>query len=345
VGRTATGLPLDKAEFATLPPFFRWSDGDERAFVSSYISEMFPGITTKLYLVAEYAVASVVYHSEFLIKTLPKQHALLATCLFTQQGILQRMKKMVTIEGDGRRCTGIPAHVTILRGMKELEASRKEVETRDTQTDITLMASNSVNSGNMEQSHSVGNIGEGMMMMPTVLQQVEAMMTARFRHMEDMLEVLMRQVNGRADCQSSPRQPAHVEQGGTMQVNGYNWGRRIRLLPEDFLWPKMFVDVAYEWWMQGNAEKGYPPFKNLEPSDFADQNARKRLSDFRYLMGKIDQCAQEKGVYKENATMEETKEIFKQCVECLKLPRKEGRQRRTWQSVATWCREQDGLHR
>ncbi|EKX42548.1 hypothetical protein GUITHDRAFT_73905 [Guillardia theta CCMP2712] len=226
---------------------------------------MFPGITTKLYLVAEYAVASVVYHSEFLMKTLPKEHALLATCLFTQQGILQRMKKMVTIEGDGRRCTGIPAHVTILRGMKGLEASRKE--------------------------------------------------------------------------------PAQVEQSGALQVNGYNWGRRIRLLPEDFLWPKMFVDVAYEWWMQGNAEKGYPPFKNLEPSDFADQNARKRLSDFRYLMGKIDQCAQEKGVYKENATMEETKEIFKQCVECLKLPRKEGRQRRTWQSVATWCREQDGLHR
>ena len=211
VGRTATGLPLDKAEFATLPPYFRWSDGDERAFVSSYISEMFPGITTKLYLVAEYAVASVVYHSEFLMKTLPKEHALLATCLFTQQGILQRMKKMVTVEGDGRRCTGIPANVTILRGMEGLEASRKEVETRDTQTDISLMASNSVNNGNMEQSQCVGNIGEGMMM-PIVLQKVEEM-TTRFRHMEDMLEVLMmRQVNGRADCQSSPRQPAQVEQ-------------------------------------------------------------------------------------------------------------------------------------
>ena len=338
MGRTAAGLPLDKPEFATLPPYFRCSDESQRAFVSSYIMEMFPGITTKLYLVAEYAVASVVYHSEFLKKTLPKQHALLATCLFTEAGILQRKKMMVTIEGDGRRCTGIPAHVTILRGMKGLETSRKEVETRDTQTDITLMASNSVNKGNLEQSHCVGNI-EGKTMMPIVLQKVEEM-TTRFRRIENMLEVLMRQVNGRADRQSCQRQPAQVEHDGTLQVNGYNSGRRIRLLPEDFLWPKMFVDVAYEWWMQGNAERGYPPFKDLEPSDFADQNARKRLSDFRYLMVKIDQCAQEKGVYKENATMEETKEIFKQCVECLKLPRKEGRQRRTWQSVATWCREQ-----
>ena len=58
VGRTVTGLPIDSSEFAILPPHFK------------------EALPMCMYAVAEFALASVLYHADFLRTNLQRNHPL-----------------------------------------------------------------------------------------------------------------------------------------------------------------------------------------------------------------------------------------------------------------------------
>jgi hypothetical protein len=69
-------------------------------------------------LTVEYALASVVYHSELLLETLPSNHPVFNSALFTQPTLLTTLKSKVKCtlsnEKNPIQSTGIPPHTTIL---------------------------------------------------------------------------------------------------------------------------------------------------------------------------------------------------------------------------------------
>jgi hypothetical protein len=70
VGRTVCGLPLDRAEFATLPPMFC---GNYENDLNIALKTCAPALTINMKLIMKFGIASVVYHKTFLVDTLPCQ--------------------------------------------------------------------------------------------------------------------------------------------------------------------------------------------------------------------------------------------------------------------------------
>ena len=65
-------------------------------------------------------------------------------------------------------------------------------------------------------------------------------------------------------------------------------GGKFHFFPENFHLPRGSVLEAWLNWCLGNERLGYPPFETLWPDDFSDSNGRKRLSDYRFVMNKIE---------------------------------------------------------
>ncbi|EEY54162.1 uncharacterized protein PITG_19680 [Phytophthora infestans T30-4] len=79
---------------------------------------MFPGLPNRLEYIAEFCLASLVYHSSFLKATLSPQHHLFETPLFQDEELLLNLTTRIRT-GDGCaaariRPTGVPPHVAIL---------------------------------------------------------------------------------------------------------------------------------------------------------------------------------------------------------------------------------------
>ncbi len=79
LGRFLAGLPLDREEFAFLPPHF--PQGLD--IVTKAVQLTFPGHPQLNPAVAEMLIVSVVYHYNFLCNTLPARHAIFASPLFS----------------------------------------------------------------------------------------------------------------------------------------------------------------------------------------------------------------------------------------------------------------------
>jgi len=121
VGRTASGLPVQNAEFAVLPPEFTCSSAE----IASYVKKYFPSIPHHLKEVGNFTLASVVYQSQFLIDELPPNHPIFSTQLFIDVEELETMRENVrcTVPGinvSDARVTGVPPHVATLCHIKAL---------------------------------------------------------------------------------------------------------------------------------------------------------------------------------------------------------------------------------
>ncbi|ETV76575.1 hypothetical protein H257_09574 [Aphanomyces astaci] len=88
-GRCVAGLSLNSADFAVLPPHF---SGGNDLVVGQAVQIMFPSLCSEIHLVPilQLILASLVYHRNFLIGSLPPHHALLSTSLFTNPDLFAK---------------------------------------------------------------------------------------------------------------------------------------------------------------------------------------------------------------------------------------------------------------
>lgn len=109
VGRTICGLPIDDADFALLPPLFPPGDVD----VVDALKKCFPHMPPQLAGVLEFALASVVYHVDYLRAHLPKTHRIWSSPLFQQADILPPLRSKVRLRrffDEERRLPATGAH-------------------------------------------------------------------------------------------------------------------------------------------------------------------------------------------------------------------------------------------
>lgn len=140
VGRTATDLPINDAQFAILPPHFTQPESSQ---VRSAPILYFPRLPTQLSGVAEHALASVVFHHDFLLRVLPANHPLLGTVLFTTAGLLHELSSRVCCEipstTSRMTATGLPPHIAILQNFATLRDEVQELRQAQTSSCETII--------------------------------------------------------------------------------------------------------------------------------------------------------------------------------------------------------------
>ncbi|KAK1928348.1 hypothetical protein P3T76_016178 [Phytophthora citrophthora] len=124
VGRTVSGLPILQPDFAALPPRFTTSDAE----VQRAKDICFPGLPQSIGFVAEFALASLICHFDFLRDNLPDAHPLFQSPLFTDAELISRLRLCVQPEStdDEMQPTGVPPHVKILSELQSVCSERKE---------------------------------------------------------------------------------------------------------------------------------------------------------------------------------------------------------------------------
>jgi hypothetical protein len=91
VGRTVSGLPINDASFALLPPHFSEEDTD----IDNALAMIYPRLPGHLRYIVTYCLASLVYHREYLENTIHSGHALRASPIFTNNELYRSLKSKV----------------------------------------------------------------------------------------------------------------------------------------------------------------------------------------------------------------------------------------------------------
>jgi hypothetical protein len=139
VGRVAAGLDLTAPSFASLPPHF-----NNRLVITKDMWKLivpdFDHLTETFHGVLPYLLASVTYHYEWLLKTLPPRHEFRTARIFADN-IIQKWNLceyleagIIKNEATGLTATGVPPHILSLVQGGRIE---KKVDTLCTAQDNT----------------------------------------------------------------------------------------------------------------------------------------------------------------------------------------------------------------
>lgn len=140
---------------------------------------------------------------------------------------------------------------------------------------------------------------------------------------------------------SAPAPTHRISNGGFLHF----WGGRYRRLPEDFLFPDCGVLPMWQLWMCGNEAQSWPPLRHVDGGDLKTLDTRKRLSDLKYLMKKIQNEARRSGLkWGSQPQIALVNEIFERCRHIVEVGEGTdcGRQRRrsqlSWRTVVNILR-------
>lgn len=251
VGRVVAGLPLSSSKFACLPPHFtKDSAGD----IDPVIKIVFPCVWQRcpqLRGVLALCLASLAYHCDFLVSSLPLNHPLLSTPLFADVSMLARVRPFLTTSSTLLHPTGIPPHISIHARIEDIYQLL---------TAMPIEIKSLVESLFKDYGGSAGYLTRNVL--------------------EETLTNVLRSMNG-ANSSSSSRDSEN--ENVAHQPTLYNWGGRWRRLPETFVLPAADLNTAWRLWWLGSSSSHSTPFRLIKTFDLTQKQA-KLLSDWRKAM-------------------------------------------------------------
>ena len=118
------GLPRQQREFMMLPPQFRLENPVPSEQILQYINVVFGNVPTIFLGVAKYALASLVYHSEWLRENLPKGHTVFKISLSRDPNLLAVIRSsvvcMIALADYPLQASGVPNDVYIREEIYQL---------------------------------------------------------------------------------------------------------------------------------------------------------------------------------------------------------------------------------
>ncbi|KAF1785185.1 hypothetical protein GQ600_13558 [Phytophthora cactorum] len=89
------------------------------------------------------------------------------------------------------------------------------------------------------------------------------------------------------------------------------WRNYAENHPDDSLnFQKVSLAIAWKLWLFGSPSINAPPYRSLVPIDLPTIRARKRLSDFRYVMIKIENIARRQQTYVDNPSLLQARQML-----------------------------------
>ncbi|POM62610.1 LOW QUALITY PROTEIN: hypothetical protein PHPALM_28209 [Phytophthora palmivora] len=306
LGRVVAGMPLNQAEFALLPPHFA---NNQDQVVQTSIDEMFPVMKSgsSLQDILKLCMASLVYHHDYLRRTLPTTHPLLSTYLFRHQEIVVQLRKaLVQDNSPWMKPTGIPPHVEVYKQLKLMQSSIDNLPPVRLEGISNLIE---------EKGIAAGNITKQML--------------------ESTFENLLERAGIVQANRIVPSQTAISEDSETVHF----YKGKFHLLPESFEFPRTGPFGAWVIWWFGDKACGYPPLRKIRPHDLPKASMGKQFSDWSRIIHHLRNAIESTGEeIADNMTDRKATELFQIAVNNLELPSSERKRRLTELSVTTVLR-------
>jgi len=292
-GRTLAGLPIDRPEFAILPPHFAHDQ-------QTAIRDCFPGAPASMSRVLEFSLAAVVHHRLFLQKTLPPAHRLFRTPLFSQPLLLEQLSADVkcgsALPDDSLRPTGVPPYVALLSSVtgvgKEVKEMRAELVGEVVSGMSDLLEEKAVGAGTVTRHGLAEYMTEVWESSP----------------LYKSLSAFLAQHDSSASSASSAL--SSTSSAHPQVTTAHMWGGRFHLVPQDFSLPDGSALLAWQQYLCGDPARGYPPIRVIPPEDMPSSNLRKRLSDFKFLMRTLEEHVKAADRWIDRPTIAHANEMF-----------------------------------
>jgi hypothetical protein len=123
VGRTVTGLPVNNPNFSILPPHFP----SACSMVDEALRICFPGYPASLKFILEHALASIIYHYDFLKTYLEPNHIVFQCVLFTNKTILVNLKESIVCglpDESSLQASGVPPSIMVLLDLEKVKKTQ-----------------------------------------------------------------------------------------------------------------------------------------------------------------------------------------------------------------------------
>lgn len=347
IGRILALLPMDSVDFASLPPQFQGGVLQERVteafavLLPTYVGraieleENRPQIKPR---VLSFCLASVVYHSDWLLANLSAQHPLRATPLFTDVALLNSLKAIVSCKDaeNQMQATGVPEVIVHLKAIDATKTSLLQLSSQVLQTNQELVrTSERIVSAVGEKIEAIGTkllqeLDERQLeshLTPTGMRGVaEKVFGDLFQQhsLHQLGEKLDNLANTLRQSSAGPHaSPAEAGQqpAGERGVRMYAWGGKIRLLPENFVLPTAGHSPAMMWnlYIAGNDREGVPPLKEVGAVN-CPKPYYKMYCEFLQLMSVIRQAVEKEDAWTDESTPQAAATMFEIGKSILDLP-------------------------
>ena len=340
MGRLAAGLPVERTDFAVLPPHFI-IDNDtpiQEADLNAALQENFPSLYkfTHLRPILRYSLASVIFHYDYLRNTLPSSSMLFQQPIFRSLR-LQEFRSCVRsgLFSSRVKATGIPPSVRMQKDLFKLNDTLSTLTSR--LDDMPEKLQEKVYGALLEHNALPG---------PASVQQVKDMLSPILDQLSS-LNTLVTAPRLNAAV-SSPSPPASSPSDGFVFSGIHVWSDGSRhFLPEAFDWPTANARTAFSLWLLGNPSKGWLPLLHVSCSDIKLKKAKKRLSDWRCVNNSLIAYLKGCNEWIPDVTQQQVDEMFDKAKSVLPLFEEsepvgeDGRRRRlkvTYRKVQTLAR-------
>jgi hypothetical protein len=269
VGRVLAGLPLDDPQFAVVPPSFLQINEAVREAVFRMFGhcEIFENPKEVLF----YCLASLLYHSTYILSEFPKNHPIFNTYIFANINHLNTLKPLLDVSENRIQATGVPPHVSILRALENLSNQKQDIleGVQEILAKHGALAPHAT-AAQLEQLES------------RIMKTIESAICSReIRNSED---------------------ERHKTPAASRIPSPFYWGGKFRKVPQNFVIPSCSVESAFQLWINGNPSRQELPYRNLDATDlpvFSGKNSRKWekiLSDWKAVMTFVFEELEKQGI-------------------------------------------------
>lgn len=116
----------------------------------------------------------------------------------------------------------------------------------------------------------------------------------------------------------------------------YLWNGAFHCLPEDYKLPIVTCRNAWSLWCCGDPSKNIPPLRFIKPADLKEVKERKRLSDFKFVMQRIEENLEIEKNSLNSCSVEKIQEIFKSTEHALRIDSRTEKNRKRRLEQLSW---------
>lgn len=333
LGRVVAGLNPLSSKFAVLPPHWvpSLTSEDER-LISSTIESVFSTFLhsicfypregpyaesltprprgaehrDRILPVLKMLLASIVFHSTSIMSRMPPQSKLHEISLFNRdEGVLAKLRSLVTLDGGVIKPTGIPAHVTLFNQLDIVQTKLDSFEIcfREQEKGLSIIPGKTVELVSDKLNEFANQYGH-----PTpesIARSVESRMDQLTDGLQEKIQSTLvdflkahnlearPQIASECNNANVPSTPASSVTTIIDQKTGYFlffWGGKMRRAPLGFIFSLGSLRNQWlNWWFgtEYNGQK-IPPFRFLESLDLED-SFRKPFSRVVIVMKRVKQ--------------------------------------------------------
>lgn len=350
VGRCLSLSPILSTEFASSPPYF---EDNEVEWVDTLRRQQFKmiALVDGLERLTRMCLASIIYHSDWLVNILGINHTFLVASVVHRNEIVENYRANVKVtypwNDSINHYSGIPPHVAVLQDLSIMKNAQQELLRDQQQMVGTFVA---------QTRHLLEEMGH------------DGGRMADRQYMRNMLDEFQNNFNYRFDriMQLVPNQeheqamgPAAIDrvEDGTVYTLHFYLGSYKRV-PCDWRFPRCSVSVVWRQWWIGDTVRNVPPLRYLQISDVkhlddielsADElhgrkgrfklqrrKSSKILSDLKFLMEFIKRMLRARNLYLEEKTIEVVDNMYQSVSDLFRSNPRTGQL--TWLSAVTKLR-------